>query len=193
MKALRICALEAALDEQIATYNTAIEAGDKEAASKAWDEVLRRQYRLIMERRAGSATAPLHRRVRRLRCDVCGQCVRASDPKIRHEMTQPDCAFGGEEWETLCAKCNKSLNSEFCDCSGPAEEKNWWVVERLVSERDKDEMRGRTYSSLPVGAWEGRVIARSLVAARNSERRVKRVFGVTRVVEVVERRTVLKP
>lgn len=47
---------EAALDEQIATYNAAIEAGDKEAASKAWDEVLRRQYRLIMERRP----SPIH-------------------------------------------------------------------------------------------------------------------------------------
>lgn len=44
----------------------------------------------------------------RIRCDACGKYVKASDPRTKHVMTQPDCAFGGEEWETLCADCDKS-------------------------------------------------------------------------------------
>lgn len=51
--------------------------------------------------------SPFEDAVTPLKCDVCGQFVSANDVINKtaiHRMTQPDCAFGGEEWETLCPK-----------------------------------------------------------------------------------------
>ena len=60
----------------------------------------------------------LHAVGRRLRCDVCGKYADWRNPSTRHAMTQPDCAFGGEEWETLCADCNKSPNEKLTRDAG---------------------------------------------------------------------------
>lgn len=46
-----------------------------------------------------------------LRCDECGRFIPWADfdsGAARRSMTQPDNELGGEEYETLCAKCKAS-------------------------------------------------------------------------------------
>jgi len=71
-------------------------------------------------RARGEGFVRAQRLARPLRCDVCGRYVDASDPSTTHVMTQPDCAFGGEEWETLCAD-HRERPSDQAHLPAPAE------------------------------------------------------------------------
>lgn len=48
----------------------------------------------------------------RMRCDLCGKfiCHLDFDKGATHHLIRPDNIFNGEDYETICIKCNKEAN-----------------------------------------------------------------------------------